>query len=274
MNLYRNMTKTELDLSYNNTQAADNFPEMLREFQMRSRNTYNTYNWKRDLRYGNKPRERYDFLSCGINNAPTYLFIHGGYWSNCVKEDFAFISEGPHAYGMNVILAEYTLAPDATMTEIVNETGMLIEHVIADTDNLGISGNPLYLAGHSAGGHLSALYRSHPGVSKVHMISALVDLEPISLTWLQEKLNLTADEISAYSPLLHIQKGAVTMISVGAKELSELVRHSTDYAVACEKVGENVGLLHLPEATHFSVLNDLAEPDGWQINALMKMSSR
>ncbi|WP_218652001.1 alpha/beta hydrolase [Limnobaculum xujianqingii] len=270
-NLYRNMNREELDAAYNNTKAAANFPELLREFQACSVRTYNTYNWVRDLRYGDKPRERYDFLSCGLNKAPTYLFIHGGYWSNCTKEDFAFIAEGPLAHGMNVILAEYTLAPEATMTEIVKQIGMLIERVITDTDNLGIVGNPLYLAGHSAGGHLSALYRSHAKVSKIHMISALVDLEPISLSWLQDSLNLTTDEINLYSPLLHIQKGAPTLISVGAGELSELVRHSTDYAVVCENIGETVGLIHLPKATHFSMLNDLADPDGWQIKALMQI---
>ncbi|ROR06238.1 alpha/beta hydrolase [Erwinia sp. JUb26] len=269
--LYKNMNKEELDAAYNNTKAIDNFPEVLRDFQARSLKTYNKHSWVRDLTYGNKPRQRFDFLSRGVANAPTYIFIHGGYWSNCNKEDFAFIAEGPVAHGMNVILAEYTLAPEATMTDIVNEIKMLIENVIADKHKLGLSNSPLYLAGHSAGGHLSALYRSHPGITKVHTISALVDLKPISLSWLQDNLKLTAEEINKYSPLLHIQKGSPTLISVGASELSELVRHSTDYAVACEKVGENVGLIHVPQATHFSILTDLADPNGWQIRALMSM---
>lgn len=265
------MSEEEINAAYNNTKAVDNFTELLRDFQDRSIKVYHKYNWVRDLHYGRESRERFDFLSCGISNAPTYIFIHGGYWTNCTKEDFSFIAEGPVTNGMNVVLVEYTLAPEATMTDIVQEIKLLIEHIISDKSNLGLSESPLYLAGHSAGGHLSALYRSHSRISKIHMISALVDLNPISLSWLQNSLKLTSDEISLYSPLFNIQNGAATLISVGARELSELIRHSTDYAVACEKNGEKVGLIHLPDATHFSMLNDLADPNGWQLRALMKM---
>jgi hypothetical protein len=62
--------------------------------------------------------------------------------------------------------------------------------------------------------------------------------------------------------MLHIKNGSTTLIAVGACELEELVRHSTDYAIACEAAGENIGLMHVPKATHFSMLNDLANPDG------------
>ncbi|MFG1173990.1 alpha/beta hydrolase [Erwiniaceae bacterium CAU 1747] len=265
------MNKEEIDAAYNNTKAVENFPALLGECQARSATTYRQHHWVRDLPYGNKPRQRFDFLSSGVPDAPTYIFIHGGYWSNCNKEDFSFIAEGPVAHGMNVILAEYTLAPAATMTEIVNEIEMLMDNVISDKHHLGLSDSPLILAGHSAGGHLAALFRSHAKIARVHMISALVDLKPISLSWLQEKLKLTVEEISLYSPLLQIQKGAPTLISVGAKELSELVGQSTDYAVACEKMDENAALIHVPQATHFSVLNDLADPNGCQLGALMRM---
>jgi acetyl esterase/lipase len=41
----------------------------------------------------------------------TIIFIHGGYWQSCNKEDFAFITAGPLARGFDVMLLEYTLAP-------------------------------------------------------------------------------------------------------------------------------------------------------------------
>lgn len=67
------------------------------------------------------------------------MFIHGGYWSNCTKEDFAFIAEGPLARDLNVVLVEYTLAPEATITEIVDQIGQLLEHLAADRDGLGLA---------------------------------------------------------------------------------------------------------------------------------------
>lgn len=268
---YMNMSRTEIDAAYNNTDAVEDFTEIMHGFNERSIEIYKKYDWLRDLHYGDKKRERFDFLSCGDSSAPTYIFFHGGYWSNCNKEDFAFIAEGPVNNNMNVILAEYTLAPEATMTEIVEETGRLIEHIASDKSNLGLSESPLYLAGHSAGGHLASLYRSHEKISKVHMISALVDLHPISFTWLQKNLKLSLDEMKLYSPLFNIKAGAPTLISVGAKELRELIRHSTDYAIECENDCETVGLIYLPHATHFSILNDLADQNGLQLKALVNM---
>lgn len=270
--LYREFDREHLDAAYNNVLAAGNFTAILERFKQRSRHVYSSKKWIRNLRYGARPRTCYDFLSCGIPLAPTYIFIHGGYWSNGSKEDFAFIADGPLAQGMNVVLAEYTLAPQAKMTEIVAEIGQLIEHLAADRDQLGIAGNALYLSGHSAGGHLTAQYRSHPAISKAHMISALVDLEPVSLCWLQSNLNLTAEEINSYSPLYHVTKGAPTLIAVGASELSELKRHSYEYAAVCEKSGEEFEHILLPALTHFSILEDLANPNGEQMKAFINLA--
>ncbi|HBQ3113341.1 TPA: alpha/beta hydrolase [Klebsiella pneumoniae] len=223
------------------------------------------------MRYGKETGNQYDFLSCGIPHAPTYVFIHGGYWSSGSKEEHAFIADGPIAKNMNVVLAEYSLAPGASMTQIVAEIRMLIEHLAADRDKLGIVDRQIYLGGHSAGGHLAAMYRSHPAVAGVHMLSGIADLEPIGLCWLQNKLELSSSEISNYSPLLHISKGAPTLISVGGEELPEFMRQSAMYAEVCKNNGEHISHILVPGADHFGILNDLADPEGRQLKAFMSL---
>jgi arylformamidase len=269
--IYRGMDRDALDIAYNNSRAVGDFSSILGNFQTRSREFYKNTVCERDFRYGARPRERYDWIPCGRADAPTFVFIHGGYWQNCTKEDFAFIAEGPIGRDYNVVLAEYTLAPEISMTGIIEEIRRLLDHLKADSDGLGIAGHPLYLSGHSAGGHLTAIHRSHPAVASALAISALVDLEPISLCWLNDKLALTEAEIENYSPQRHIASGAPTMIAVGSRELPELVRHSTEYALALEASGDSVGLLHIPGCDHFSVLEDLAKPHGWQMDALAKI---
>jgi arylformamidase len=268
---YRGMDRSALDAAYNNSNAVENSSAILGNFQARSREFYETRSCQRDLRYGDLPRERYDWFPCGQTDAPTYVFIHGGYWQYCAKEDFAFIAEGPIARGYNVALVEYTLAPNISMTGIVAEIRKFLDHLSADNDGLGIAGRPLCLSGHSAGGHLTSVHRAHPAVTKALALSALVDLKPISLCWLNDNLQLTEREIEAFSPLQNLAKGAPTVLTVGACELPELVRHSTDYAIACEAAGEPVGLVHVPGCNHFSILEDLANPDGWQMSVLAAM---
>ncbi|KVM67675.1 esterase [Burkholderia ubonensis] len=272
--LYRGMNRAALDAAYNNVEAIPDFPAVLADFQARSTGLYEQASCRRDLRYGGSPRERYDWIACGQPAAPTLVFIHGGYWQNCAKEDFAFIASGPLANGFNVVLAEYTLAPDASMTQIVGEIGRLLDHLGADRDALGTKGLPLVLCGHSAGGHLTAMYRGHPVVTSALPISALVDLEPISLSWLNDKLKLSAREIDEFSPLRHIGKGVPTMVAVGGAELPELVRQSDEYAAACASAGEAVELLHVPGCTHFSILETLARRDGCLAQALVTVAGR
>ncbi|MGU7785177.1 alpha/beta hydrolase [Burkholderia sp. PU8-34] len=266
--IYREMNAAELDDAYNIIGATPGYERILADFQSRSRALYASSRCRRDIRYGQRPRQRYDWIPSDTPNAPTFVFIHGGYWQSCQKEDFAFVSAGPLSLGFNVVLAEYTLAPEASMTRIVSEIGMLLDHLEADRDQLGISRQSLYLCGHSAGGHLTAMHRSHPAVRKALPISALTDLEPIRLTTLNEKLGLSTDEVRTYSPVKVISPGAPTVIAVGSDELPELVRQSDDYANACRLAGEDVELVHVENCDHFSVLEELSRPDGYLLRSM------
>lgn len=272
--LYRGMDRAALDAAYLNTKAIPDFPAVLASCQARSAALYAATPAQRDLRYGSRPAQRFDWLRCGLPGAPLFVFIHGGYWQHCAKEDFAYAAAGPLARGFDVVLAEYTLAPDASMTDIVGEIGALLDHLAADPDRIGTGGRPIHLSGHSAGGHLTAVYRAHPAVVSALAISPLVDLEPISLCVLGEKLRLTAQEIAAYSPLRHVGPGAPTVVAVGAAELPELVRHAHEYADACEAAGEPVARAWLPGMQHFTVLDDLARPDSAMLAALQAIAPR
>ncbi len=271
--LYRGMDRTTLDAEYNNSNAVPGSARLMADFRARSADVYRHLACRRALAYGALPRQRYDWFAARAAGAPTCVFIHGGYWQSCAKEDFAFIVHGPLQRGFNVVLAEYTLAPQASMTQIVGEIGALLDHLHADRDELGITGHPLCLSGHSAGGHLAAMHRSHPLVSHAMPISALVDLEPISLGELNGKLQLTAREVEDFSPLRHIARGAPTTVVVGDAELPELVRHSRQYAADCQERGEIASYMPVTGCNHFSVLEDLASPTGVQMTALAQAMS-
>ncbi|MDN7854136.1 alpha/beta hydrolase [Burkholderia seminalis] len=272
--LYRGMDRAALDAAYLNTKAVPDFPALLASCQARSAALYDATPGRRDLRYGAQPAQRFDWLSCGQASAPLFVFIHGGYWQHCTKADFAYAASGPLACGFDVILAEYTLAPVATMTRIVAEIGMLLDHLATDPDRLGTARRPIHLSGHSAGGHLTAMHRAHPAVVSALAISPLVDLEPISLCCLNDKLQLTAHEVDACSPLRHVGPGAPTVVAVGDAELPELIRQADEYATACEAAGERIARVWLPGMQHFAVLDDLARPDGAMLAALRSIAPR
>jgi len=264
---WRNMDRATLDAAYSNGDPPT-------DFKTRSAAFYAAHHGELDVRYGPAPRQRYDFFPArkgdrtnknDRTDTPTFVFVHGGYWQSCDKELCAFVAEGPLGLGMNVVIAEYTLAPDASMTQIVGEIGLLLD-VLAERGH-----STLVLGGHSAGGHLTAMHRAHPAVRHALPVSGLFDLEPIGAGRLNIKLQLSEEETARFSPIRHITHGAPMVVSVGDAERPELIRHSHDYAQACVTAGERVIYVPLPAADHFSVLHDLAKPDGLQLTALAQL---
>ena len=68
--------------------------EIVAGWERRSPEMRAQYSDHLDLRYGPRERNRIDFFKAG-ENAPTLLFIHGGYWQTRAKETFALFVRRP-----------------------------------------------------------------------------------------------------------------------------------------------------------------------------------
>ena len=136
--------------------------------------------------------------------APTLLFFHGGYWQRNAKAGFSFVAEGPLAHGFHVAVAGYTLAPEATMDSIVREARSALRWLLRHLGTLGGDAARLYVSGWSAGGHVAAMLMDEAPVAGGLSISGLFELEPIRLSYLNEKLGLDAEQARRNSPLLNL----------------------------------------------------------------------
>ena len=262
MSLYRGMDRAALDAAYNNTTAVANSAELMADFQVRSDRLRAREHRHLDLRYGPAPRNRIDYFAAGARG-PVLVFIHGGYWQMRAKENFSFVAGGPLAHGIHVALIGYTLAPDISLGGIVAEVdaalAWLAEHVAA------FGGDPerIYTSGWSAGGHLTAMSLTQPAVKGGLAISGIYDLEPIRLCYLNDKLKLDAQEARRLSPLQHeAQSRKPLVLACGGGELPELRRQTETFAVARTRAGLPGKSAQLPGCNHFTMLEELASPDG------------
>ena len=200
------------------------------------------------------------------------MFIHGGYWQRNEKERFSFIVPGPRAHGINVAIPGYTLAPDARLTDIVAEIRQALTFLVDSAGELGFDRRNIYVGGWSAGGHLTAVVVDHPAVCGAIPISGIFDLEPIALSVLNEKLQLSAEEVTQLSSLKNLpQRSPPLRLFVGAAELPELKRQSEEYAKAAHERGLPLSLTILPGHHHFSILDELARSDGALTDALVDL---
>ncbi len=253
MALYRGMDRAALDAAYNNGAAVADSASIVAGWEARSARLRAAHPEGMDLRYGSDERNRIDFFAAR-RDAPVLAFIHGGYWQNRAKELFAFVAEGPLAWGINVALVGYTLAPHKRLDGIVAEIRAALGWLHQSIPVLGGNAEQLFVSGWSAGGHLTAMAMDHPAVKGGLAISGLYDLEPIRLSYVNEKLGLDEAEARRNSPG-PTQKPLV--IAYGADELPELRRQSQEYAKLLNS--EAIGL---PRHNHFTVLEELASPHG------------
>ncbi len=265
------MDRTQLDTAYNNGAAVPERDAIIADWTARSATVRREHAGHLDLRYGESPRERLDLFLAANPNAPTLAFIHGGYWQMFDKESFCFFAEGLLPLGINLAVIEYTLAPVARLDWIVTEVRRAVQWLSEHLSEYGADPARLYIAGHSAGGHLTASTMALPVVRGGLVISGIYDLELIRLSYINEKLGLDEAEAERNSPLLHppLMAGEL-IVAYGTNELPELRRQSIQYAQAWVERGLPGHLLPI-DANHFTILEALAQPQGMLTQALVDM---
>ena len=215
-----------------------------------------------DLQYGPRERNHIDFLKA-TSNAPTLLFIHGGYWQTRAKEVFSLFAAGPMAHGINVALIGYTLAPDATLEQLVAEIHAGIDFLAAQLPGLGGDADRLIASGWSAGGHLTAMAITNPRIKGGVAISGIYDLEPIRHSYLNVKLGLDEAMSHRYSPMKQAGGPMKPLaLVVGGGELPLLRKQTADFAGHRAKYGLPVVYEEIPGADHFTIMNEFASPSG------------
>jgi arylformamidase len=264
--IWGGMTQAELDAAYDNMAAVADSAERLAGWSERSAALRRLKPDECDIPYGPHPRNRVDVFRCGRNRAQILAFIHGGWWQRNSKEVFSCMAEGPMAAGFDVALIGYTLAPEATLSRIVSEVRQALD-LLSDRQAASGRNGRCVLSGWSAGGHLAALTLDHPFVAAGLSISGVFDLEPIRHSYINVRLGLDPEEAAALSPALLTAPVKPLAVAYGLDELPELQRQSVDFAARCASAGSPVNLVGLSDRNHFSILEDLAAPDGALVRA-------
>jgi arylformamidase len=255
------LSQSERDAAYNNTAHVPDSPVLnaAREVASSAFRAANPIHL--DRRYGTNERNTWDLFPTSDPDAPCIVFIHGGYWQRNSKDQFANLIAGPHARGWAAALPGYTLAPDASLTEIVAEINTALDWLQAHGPAHGINGK-VVLSGWSAGGHLTAMCLDHPLVKAGLAISGVFELGPVRDTYLNEKLQLTDHEIVTLSPMRRKLVDKPLALAYGTAELPPLVSDSRDLHALRSAAHLPGSLIPVPRANHFTIVHELRDPDG------------
>ncbi|MFP6748036.1 MAG: alpha/beta hydrolase [Alphaproteobacteria bacterium] len=223
-----------------------------------------------DVPYGPAPRQVLDIFSPGDGAAAAGAILvsfHGGYWRALDKSIFAFLAAPFVAAGWTVVLPNYTLAPAATIDEIVQEAREAVAWV---SRQLSVPGRPLVVSGHSAGGHLTlmTILSDWPEfgfegqiIDAGIAVSGLFDLEPLRHTSVNDLVRLTAESSARNSPLNLLRpESTPLLLAVGGLETEGFHGQSDRLAAVWRSLGNEVEVAAADGLDHFTILKDLADP--------------
>ena len=255
------LSQSERDAAYDNNGAVANSAELIAERNGASAKLRAERPGAFDVPYAAAERTRFDLYPVPGYGSPCLVFLHGGYWQRNSREVFALLVEGLAERGWAVAIPGYTLAPEASLTQIVGEIRLALDWLAENAVHYGMGG-PVVLAGWSAGAQLTALALSHPHVTAGLAISGVYDLGPIRDTVLNRALNLTDEEIATLSPLRLPTVPKPLAIAYGTAEVPALVCDSLVFHAKREAAGAPGPLVPVQGADHFTILDHLRKPDG------------
>jgi arylformamidase len=262
--------KVSLSQLYNNRELVPEHPQYLARWAETSARARSTMTCYLDRRYGEQPGETVDIFPARKGDGSCMMFIHGGYWRALDKKDFSFLAPAWVDAGVSLAVVNYDLCPRVSMDEIVRQMLRASRWLWLNAEEYGMDQDRLYVAGHSAGGHLTAMLmcalwpvfdRALPkdlwkgGLA----ISGLYDLRPIvDVDWLNGDLRLDEGAAFKLSPaFLPPATRAPVMTCVGGDESSEFLRQNA--LLGSRWRAAFAGDIEMPGRHHFSVIDGLAD---------------
>jgi arylformamidase len=237
-----------------------------------------------DLMYGDSTGERLDIFPTRAAGGPLLVFIHGGWWRSLDKFDFSMIAPGFTNAGVNVALTNYTLAPGASVEEIVQQQLRAVAWLYRNVEKYDIDPQRIVIAGHSAGAHLAAMMMAAQWPAYANdlpanlikagvLASGLYDLTPVPhAEFVNVDLKLTPERALSLSPGFLPQSHPIPFITaVGGLESDEFKRQTGLIAHAWQ--ARHRADIALPQANHLTICDALADQDSPLFKAMLELIS-
>ncbi len=273
-----------LESLFNNRAAIPDFQAYFDRWEAKSKATFQSLRAQveKDVPYGDDIMETMDvFMPKGSAKA-LLMFIHGGYWRSLDKKQHAFVATPFVDAGVAVASINYSLCPAVSMEHIVKQMIAASAYLYRNAADFGVPRNRMYVAGHSAGGHLAAMALAclWPQVARglprklfqaALSISGVYDLRVLTrVPSINADLRMTPEAARKLSPaLMQPPTNAPLTISVGGREIGgfkdqhRLIAQAWSNHIAAD--------IPCPEDHHFSILETFANPQSELFKASLRM---
>jgi arylformamidase len=259
-----------VEREYNLRNAFPDHPQWFARWSAESAAARSRLDSRLGLRYGSGPKQTLDLFPAKAPRG-ALLFIHGGYWRALDKDDHSFVAPAFVDEGVGVAVINYDLCPDVSIAHIVEECRQAVAWLWREGESQGVPVERLFIAGHSAGGHLVAMLyttdwrRYGVPVDAIRgglSISGVFDLEPLLQVSFNADLKLDRGKARAMSPIhCKAEVRAPLLLAVGSGETSEFSRQSWllwERWPECRPAAAHSPLF-IADRHHYSVMSELGD---------------
>jgi len=265
---WRHMSVAKTEQEYSPSSCVDDIMVYINDYTNHSKEAQNNLSYQSNLAYSDTIGEVLDYFPAQ-SDGPLMVYIHGGYWQKLGKDDSCLMAPGLLAQGINLAVVDYTLAPEASINQMIAQCCRAVAWLTAHAQELGFDASKVMIAGSSAGGHLCAsvlqaaqqnLHGLNPqSVSGAVLLSGVYDLRPLVDTYINEPLNLTTQSATDLSPGLYSNEGfPPCILAYGSNETQEFKRQSEEYHQQLLSDGVNSQCFEVDGRNHFDIVFDLA----------------
>jgi acetyl esterase/lipase len=206
------------------------------------------------------PKEHKDF--------PVLMFIHGGGWVKGNKNQmgvYSVLARTFTRHGIGVVFPNYRLSPEVQHPEHVRDVARALAWTHKNIARHGGRPDEIFVAGHSAGGHLCALLATDSTYLKEAGLSPGVIRGCMPLSGL---FVIPGDRVfdvpfgrnpatrAAASPINHVGPNAPPfLVMFGENDFPACDRPQADaFCKECQKCGVSAELMEIPRRNHISIL--------------------
>ncbi len=222
---------------------------------------------------------------------PVLIFVHGGSWNSGRRGMYKWFGSRLARKGMMAVIIDYPLSPAAQYNDMAQSTAQAVAWVSKHAADYGANPDRIFVSGHSAGGHLSALvslddrYLKAAGMDTgVIKGAVMIDAAGLDMyTYLKDENGLVEEPAYAApfttspaawktaSPIFYITPKQLPMlIFQGGRTYPSIERSNARFLKELNRQGAHVDFKILPRKKHVPMITQFLNPFNKQYGTIIR----